>query len=486
MILVRRFAWTLIASLAALLLVGCPKPKPADAPLDKSGPDHSVVLGKWVVVADASGRGDKGNLELLPDGTFKADYTVPGGKTESYKGSYRVADRETMGGKAISVVLTIKEADGKPAPASPGLELNYNEDDRILHDLMTIAYARPDEAEKGAKLFERPAGPSNAVKAPELPNSEAWRVDIPGGGLRFGVVAANVSGNADDEIVTTDSTGFRVYDSAGKLLSHAKVEKGAGGHFAVGSRKGKPVVVLFGTWSSEATAYDLGGTFLWQFQTPSGIDWLCPVRLDAANTGYGIAYNGGGGVELLDANGASKWLASADWNAWGVTAWSRDGTLPESVVAVGDDDDAVVFDPSGKSVVSLATGEIGSLGTGDIDGDGKSELLALGTTVSSGLKLTVLSQTGNVVWSQPASATDAAFVDGTPFLAGRFGKRGRLVGVADGGGVLFFDAGGKVVGKIRIAGGLSGACVVRRSGKTDLLVVRTEAGLSGIDVSTVP
>jgi len=100
------------------------------------------VLGKWKVVADTSGRGDTGVLDLKPDGTFTMSYTMPGRSTDVGEGTYQVsASQNPFGGPEVNLSMT--KYDGKPPPAgSPPLTLYYDKKTGLLRDLLNVAYAR--------------------------------------------------------------------------------------------------------------------------------------------------------------------------------------------------------------------------------------------------------------------------------------------------------------------------------------------------------
>ena len=117
------------------------------------------------------------------------------------------------------------------------------------------------------------------------------------------------------------------------------------------------------------------------------------------------------------------------------------------------------------------TGEIGAVGAADIDGDGSEELLTLGTTVSSGSRLNVFDKGGSLKWSHPANVTGTAFLN-RPFLFGSFGAAGPLLGVADGGGLLFFKPSGTVFGTFKEKELISSAAVLHRKAKPDFIVLR--------------
>ncbi len=432
------------------------------------GTDESKVIGKWVVIADTAGQGHTGTLDLNADGTFSGEYNT-GTSSDTMTGSYAV----TRDDGVIIVTFTPLKFNGKD-PTSPGqLRLMYDPQANIMHDMLTVAYARPGEEAQAAKHLERPTTQSSAINGPVVALNLLWRADILGRDTgAYSVTVGNIEGDRDDEILVTCFDGIRIFNTNGKEIRRVTLQSNPGWILALGKLEGKPIFVQFETWGDDVTAYAMDGKRLWGFASGgSGIDWLSALRFDANNTGYAIGYNGGGGVELLGPNGKSRWLAKADWNAWCVTGLSTGPTSPEQVVSVGPQD-AVMFDGAGKQTKTFATGDIGAVGSVDLDGDGVEELLTLGTTVSSGQMLTVFDASGKMLWSQKANASNSASLEGEAFLLGTFGKRGRLLGITDAGGISFFTPIGTVHGIAKFNKAADSAAIAHRSGASDLIVLR--------------
>lgn len=428
------------------------------------------VIGDWVVIADTAGQGHTGKLILNADGTFTSTYTTKS-STETSSGIYKIGEIRLDHKDRKTVDLYFKTNNGKAVSDEGPIQLVYDETANILMDYMTVAYARPKEIAQAKKLFERSKLSSPAITGSNLKVLTVWKADFsPTHELRREVRVLNFGQSEEPQIVATDEFGWRIFDSSGRLLKNTHLEPLKGSELIVGKLSGTPILVEFGVWGSEVLAYDLQGKKLWSYQAPdAGIDWVAPVHLDTDNTGYAISYNGGGGVELLTPNGKKSWLADAPWNAWSVTGLPVGNS--SHIVAAGSDKGAVAWDFSGKKVQEFAAGEVGSVGSADLDGDGQWELLTLGTTQSSGLKLSVFSADGKLKWSKKANSTESGFLR-APFVSGSFGSLGRMVGVADGQGIAFFEPGGVLKGVLKFEEGICSIAVLSRKGKPDALLVR--------------
>jgi hypothetical protein len=113
------------------------------------------------VIADTSGRGDTGWLMVNKDGTFSSEYKMPKRPKETASGVYTYGKKsdEAVGEEQRVLNLKMKTYNDKPAPVEAQIQLVYDRDRHILHDFISVAYARPSEAIKARKYFKR-----NAVK----------------------------------------------------------------------------------------------------------------------------------------------------------------------------------------------------------------------------------------------------------------------------------------------------------------------------------
>lgn len=423
------------------------------------------ILGEWVVFADGVGRGDTGKLVLKEDGTFDSTYTVEQ-KTDRYSGTFTVTEINLEGEKIPCVALSVKDDKERPNE----IRLLFDQSNNLLHDLLTTFYCRPDEIEKARKSIERPETPKTAVVARTITTKVLWSKEVvPHEIDHYGIAAGDFLGNGKQLVVATHAKGFTVFDAIGNSIGGKKVGDIRGGHLAMGRYKGKSVLVEFDTWGHEIVAMDMKGDTIWKFDAKdSGIDWLTPVIVDDANTGYFVGYNGGGGVQFLNPDGSEKWIKPADWNVWNVATLKRGRGNPDYMVCVGPNENAIVFDNKGTQIRDIKMGDIGAVGGADLDQDGTDEVLGLGTTVVSGQKLFVTDQVGKPWWFQPANASDSIHLD-KAFLTGKFNSTGTLLGVCEQGGILFFRPDGQVFGKIDMYS--TAACVLQQKGQPDRLVL---------------
>ena len=435
------------------------------SPADRNRAVFQTVLGEWVIFADGIGRGDTGKLNLKKDGSFDAEVTVEK-KTERWKGTFTVNDLTVGSDTYPCVTLISKDEKGTPTEK----RLMFDQSGNILHDMLTIYYCRPNEIDKARKLIERPEQPKTAEKARMLNTKEVWSAKVEPHEIdHYGIASGDFLGNGKQQVIASHANGFSVFDSTGKLIRDFKGGDPRGGHIAMGRLKGQSLLIQFETWGRTIEAIDLQGKSIWKFSAKdSGIDWVAPVKLDEANTGYFIGYNGGGGVQFVNPDGTEKWFKPADWNVWNVASIGRGAKEPDVMVCVGSNENAIVYDTSGAEIRDIKMGDIGAVGGADLDNDGKDEILGLGTTVVSGQNVYVSDQDGKPRWSHPANASDSINLE-KAFLIGNFGSAGRLLGVCEQGGILFFQPDGKVYGKILT--NCIGACVLKRNGDPDLLVL---------------
>ena len=116
------------------------------------------------------------------------------------------------------------------------------------------------------------------------------------------------------------------------------------------------------------------------------------------------------------------------------------------------------FDPPGGAGAVYGT---------DLDGDGPNEVLTLGTTEVSGLKLSVFSAGGKMRWSVKVGEV-GGFVKAPIFVFKLNGRR--VIGVAGGRGVRFYSTTGKEVGRISLL--ITAAARLPGIGNTDHLLLR--------------
>lgn len=138
--------WTLVLGLS---VIGCRGSKATSSEDIKT-----KLLGDWVVIADTAGQGHTGTLTLKVDGTFSLEYVAKDSKDFS-SGTFKIGEFDSGRGVFKTVELTFKAIGDKPAPAVGTLRLMYDPGGNILHDFLTVAFARPNEVEQAKKIFER-------------------------------------------------------------------------------------------------------------------------------------------------------------------------------------------------------------------------------------------------------------------------------------------------------------------------------------------
>lgn len=122
----------------------------ANQATSSGGTDLSKVEGDWVVVGDTSGRGDTGTLSIRPDGKFDMTYLMgaAGAKKETDSGTYRLSHETIQGQDLLMIDFSSPKLKNKDNPTGMMMRLMYDPTHNILHDLLTVMFARPNEAKK--------------------------------------------------------------------------------------------------------------------------------------------------------------------------------------------------------------------------------------------------------------------------------------------------------------------------------------------------
>lgn len=158
--------------LLVCFLLGCGQPKSENlgqarpSPKASAKTDVSKVLGEWKVVGDTSGRGDTGTLKLDSSGTFDMSYTIGGkaGTTDKMSGTF-VADTQSIEGvDMLRIELRNSKLKGSGNPNGMIAQLIFDPNRNILHDFLTVVYARPGEEAKVQKELERERAESSQRK----------------------------------------------------------------------------------------------------------------------------------------------------------------------------------------------------------------------------------------------------------------------------------------------------------------------------------
>jgi hypothetical protein len=455
------------------------------------------LLGKWVCLANNADEFPNGTMDFRSDGTVVIQWNDDKAQTIRYKRepAKEWAARRPKGGAG-------PEIEAQMPWNQPGVEAVYFEgpdgefmdygghllmldpQGKTLSNPITFLWCRPGDEARVRKLSGMDADKAQQKKEEEQrqawrPKKDVtkqwrlkWKVDLPGKEVgAYWVTAGDTDGDGMQEAVVSDTTGFRVISNDGHAMRHIPLGDKAQRLLAVGQSAGAPLVIQFETWGSSLTAYDMQGQVKWRFgrESSPGIDWVAPVRTDSKNTGFVIGYNGGG-IEFIGPTGKDVWHAGVDTNVWSVSGARLAKGAAEGLLCVGPGG-ALAYDADGERLQEYEAQQVGAVGAADLDGDGIDEVLTLGTTLSSGMELTVFGANGKRQWSKKGSDSGSAFVDGAPFVSGEFNKQ-RLVGVADAVAIRFFRPDGSHFGDFMIPGGIQSVAKLSGKGVPDALLVR--------------
>jgi hypothetical protein len=488
--------------ITVLVVVSCQTPH--DAPLKastalpaqpsqaKAQPDP--LLGKWVCLADNVSENPKHTMDFRADGTVvmlfdgEKPYTVrykrQSGKEWSEKrGSSPGAEPKDMPwNRPGAEMISFAGPDGKFIDWG-GTLLTLHPKEQVLVNPLTQLWCRPgDEARvrqiSGMDAREAQAKKEEARRRAWRPKKditkqlrEIWKVDLPGEDRGdYGVVAGDVDGDGTEEAVVSGTNGVLVVDGRGKVIRRLPVDSGPNPYLVLGKNNGNIVVAHFAVWGHSMSAYGTTGKLIWTISARGGMDWVAPMRIDAHNTGFLIGYNGGGGIDLVNPKGKTLWHVDVDANVWSVAAGKFDEGVAEAAICVGGDG-ALAYDVKGKRLHEYGPEDVEAVGAADLDGDGIDEVLTLGVTVKSGMKVTAFDAKGKRLWSHKASDSGTSFVEGNPFVFGMFGKE-RLLGIADGAAIRFFRGDGSWLGDAMIPGRVMSIAKLSRKGLPDALLIR--------------
>lgn len=463
-----------------------------------------ALLGVWVFVDDPELRSVY-TKDFRDDGTVVTSF---GDKT-SFTGKYRRAQASEWLAK-----LSEDSADDQPffqELKKPGAEMiiiadhetgEFNEEvdtllalipeDRILFSPIEGYWCRPGDEERVRSL----AGMGSRREREELRikrlrewKSEKditsrfqlrWQVPMEGGSLEEGLVVRQVDGEPT-EIVAPGIREFKFLDGNGALL-RSKGLRNPCSHFVLGRDNGNAVYAGFDTWGDELRGFDNTGVRIWSIEVGErGMDWVAPVPIDAENIAFFIGYNGGGGVEMIRADGKSLWKAPVEANVWNVAGARLKPNLPGFGISVGRQG-ALAFDHAGRQVRTFGSGVVNAVGAGDLGSDGVDEVFTLDIDAMSGsLFVKAFTAEGTEIWSQRVGAFDEEFLT-DPFHVGTYGGQ-RMVAVAKSVAIKFFDSTGKHVGDYVNKDMIVSVARLPQEHGSDLLLVRTESGLLCLELT---
>jgi hypothetical protein len=162
--------WVLAA--VALLLAGCAQKKAAP-PSYGVLPSGVSVVGTWKTVA-TNGSPGEGTLVLRDDGTFGMTVTEDGEPDSRASGTYRIGTLPELGSVPV-INLRHETLNGAQLTRPRAQRLLYDSQDDLLHDMLTVAYAR---AEKASEVKQRLEGEERRrlgiPPKPDLGNWSRW------------------------------------------------------------------------------------------------------------------------------------------------------------------------------------------------------------------------------------------------------------------------------------------------------------------------
>ena len=122
--------------------------------------DQKLVEGNWDLVVLKGMVNPKGHLSLHENNTFEAEVPEkfkmpPTGKSSVMKGSYTLT-REHLDDRSILFIdFAVAQVDGKSASSESGFRLGYDVKNRVLFDLLTMAFCRPEDRVKVSAIYAK-------------------------------------------------------------------------------------------------------------------------------------------------------------------------------------------------------------------------------------------------------------------------------------------------------------------------------------------
>ena len=238
--------------------------------------------------------------------------------------------------------------------------------------------------------------PSTAPPAEAL---QVWSLDAGAGvagDAKTGLIYAASRRGA--EIIEIDLAGTlrrRIALRPTAILSTASLRLA---HF---SGDTQPILLAFGTWSSNVQAFALDGTSLWSYPGPAepgqGIDDVGVVDL---NDEVVIGFNGATGVRVIDSKGQLAWQSKSIGNVWHVAGGDVLGTGRGQVVTTSAKGMVHVFSANGAERTDIQpTFYADMVRTGMIPESAVTATVIAGGMVPNITALAAFSGSGVMQWS---------------------------------------------------------------------------------------
>jgi peroxiredoxin len=338
------------------------------------------------------------------------------------------------------------------------------------HDYDTLKANAVAENYQG-KLKTAPIQPQTGLKDGEIKYTLKlqWTLNIPGA---VAVCAGNWGSDGKEKILVADNNkNLHIIGVEGQIQSSITMPE-VFGQIEIGRNKQNGYRLLgYSNWGHHVTVVDTNGIKLWEYEAKMGVDGAHWGDLDGDNNDEMIiGMNGSGGLHAVSSDGMQRWKVSNIGNVWNqavVTGRDPENTLVFATEAGGT---IRVYDSNGQTVRTLRPlGKYYSQMTASlIDANDDIQVVAIGDHET----VVVFNPAGQITWTTSGlkqsswriSNFDCDDMDGD----GRkdwafFEANGDLVIAASDGTKLAFLPAQKGVEGFLICSGLNGGALVTMS-----------------------
>jgi hypothetical protein len=170
-----------------------------------------------------------------------------------------------------------------------------------------------------ACLWDRDDAPEKVLAGP--PFEVVWSIDGNWSGIALHPGGAALHGSRSGTLVAVNLRDGAATDSGRPVA----------GVLRMGTHKGQPMLVSFGSWGDRVSAYTTAGEPLWTHESAGAIDDVWEADLDGdGDSETVVGMNGASGLAVLDRDGKVSWTNRTIGNVWHVTA----GPLDQKTVRV--------------------------------------------------------------------------------------------------------------------------------------------------------